>query len=552
MLARRRRRSRSRPGSRSSATGSTRSTGSSTGRSSTARSRRSSPARTSGSCSASRRCSRPSAAAPTWPSPSPRSPSPRSSARSGPSPADSRPALLPPPLRRAADARGVRGPPPRRGRHRGAPGRAHRRRGANAGTRSGVALAPRTEGAAMSRRGTTRLAWAVCAIAIALAFAALVFLILNSSTPGVSNFGSSRIGDALFGIVVLAFPAVGALIASRRPQNPIGWIFVGLGSLFAVAAFANQYALYALLTEPGSLPAGETMAWLGSWLLLPPLFLAATLLFLLFPEGRLLSRRWVPVVWIVVGAIVLALLGEMFSPHTLEDFEPLTNPYAAEGALADALESVANCRLHSHVRRDCRLGSLARPPLPPGNRARAPAAQVGRERRRPRGRHLCERPAPLLVHRRRRRLGAASAPGHRHDPGGGRDRHPPLPALRDRPDRQPGASSTARSRRCSSASTSGPCSGSRRSSPPSAGAPTWPSPSPRSPWPRSFVPCGPECSERSTGASTAAAMTPSARSRPSPPGCATRSTSPRSTASSPPWCGERWSPSGCRSGFVPP
>ena len=193
----------------------------------------------------------------------------------------------------------------------------------------------------MSRRGTTRLAWAVCAIAIALAFAALVFLILNSSTPGVSNFGSSRIGDALFGIVVLAFPAVGALIASRRPQNPIGWIFVGLGSLFAVAAFANQYALYALLTEPGSLPAGETMAWLGSWLLLPPLFLAATLLFLLFPEGRLLSRRWVPVVWIVVGAIVLALLGEMFSPHTLEDFEPLTNPYAAEGALADALESVA-------------------------------------------------------------------------------------------------------------------------------------------------------------------------------------------------------------------
>jgi hypothetical protein len=194
----------------------------------------------------------------------------------------------------------------------------------------------------MSRRGTTRLAWAVCAIAIALAFAALVFLILNSSTPGVSNFGSSRIGDALFGVVVLTFPAVGALVASRRPQNPIGWIFVGLGSLFAVAAFANQYALYALLTEPGSLPAGETMAWLGSWLLLPPLFLAATLLFLLFPEGRLLSRRWVPVVWIVVGAIVLALLGEMFSPHTLEDFQPLTNPYATEGALADALESVAN------------------------------------------------------------------------------------------------------------------------------------------------------------------------------------------------------------------
>ena len=48
----------------------------------------------------------------------------------------------------------------------------------------------------------------------------------------------------------------------------------------------------------------RTAVVLGSWLLLPPLFLAATLLFLLFPEGRLLSRRWVPVVWV--------LLGEMF------------------------------------------------------------------------------------------------------------------------------------------------------------------------------------------------------------------------------------------------
>jgi|RhiMetdeSRZDD1v2_1073273.scaffolds.fasta_scaffold246907_2 hypothetical protein len=193
----------------------------------------------------------------------------------------------------------------------------------------------------MSRQWATRVAWAVCAIAIALTFTALVFLILNRSTPGVSTFGS-HLGDALFGIALLSFPTVGALIASRRPGNPIGWIFVGVGILFALAAFASEYSVYALLTSPGSLPAGETMAWVQSWLFLAPLILTGTLVFLLFPDGRLLSRRWRPVLWISVGAVVLALVSEMFGPHALEGFENLQNPHAVGGGVADALEIVSN------------------------------------------------------------------------------------------------------------------------------------------------------------------------------------------------------------------
>jgi len=168
----------------------------------------------------------------------------------------------------------------------------------------------------VSRQTASRIAWAVCAISIALTFAALAFLILNRSTPSpaATAFGT-RLGDATLGIALLTFPPIGALVASRRPDNPIGWIILGVGLLFSLAGFANQYGIYALLTEPGSLPAGVTMAWLGSWLFLAPLILTGTLLFLLFPNGRLLSRRWRPVLWIAVLALVLALPGEALGPH---------------------------------------------------------------------------------------------------------------------------------------------------------------------------------------------------------------------------------------------
>ncbi len=187
----------------------------------------------------------------------------------------------------------------------------------------------------MSRQTATRLAWTVSGLSLALLVASLTFVVLNRGTPDPSG---SPVGDALYGVALFTFPTVGALIASRRPQNPIGWTFVCLGSMFAVVAFASEYARYALLTAPGSLPAGETMAWLDSWLFIAPLILTGTLLFLLFPDGRLLSHRWRPVLWVCAGAVALGLPTGMFSPGPLEDFEFVQNPYAASGNLGDALE----------------------------------------------------------------------------------------------------------------------------------------------------------------------------------------------------------------------
>ena len=83
----------------------------------------------------------------------------------------------------------------------------------------------------------------------------------------------------------LAFSTVGALVASRRPESPIGWLLCASGLLYAVMISVGEYGAYALFTERGSPPGGVVAAWLGSWLYV----LGANLVlysFLLFPRVR--------------------------------------------------------------------------------------------------------------------------------------------------------------------------------------------------------------------------------------------------------------------------
>src|SRR3712207_9109508 len=129
----------------------------------------------------------------------------------------------------------------------------------------------------MSARATSWLAWCLWVLCVALISFALLFYFLASPTPATDTPPTLT---ALFRILSLAFPTVGALVASRRPENPIGWIFCGTGLLYGVQAFASGYADYAL-------PGGEFMAWISGWIGVPVLPLAGVLLVLLFPNGKL-------------------------------------------------------------------------------------------------------------------------------------------------------------------------------------------------------------------------------------------------------------------------
>jgi signal transduction histidine kinase len=101
-----------------------------------------------------------------------------------------------------------------------------------------------------------------------------------------------------------AVPAVGLVLASRRPANPIGWLFLAAGTALGLGAFFTAYGTHALSAAPGSLPAGQAGMWLVNWIWVIP-FAALSFLFLLFPTGRLRSARWRPVAWFVGGCFAL-------------------------------------------------------------------------------------------------------------------------------------------------------------------------------------------------------------------------------------------------------
>jgi signal transduction histidine kinase len=106
-------------------------------------------------------------------------------------------------------------------------------------------------------------------------------------------------------VVNLAVPVVGVVLASRRPTNRIGWLFLTAGLLLAIEAFGTQYGLHALVAAPGSLPAGRAFAWFTNSLSVFPIVILA-FVFLLFPTGRLRSRRWRPAAWFIAAVFALA------------------------------------------------------------------------------------------------------------------------------------------------------------------------------------------------------------------------------------------------------
>jgi signal transduction histidine kinase len=121
-------------------------------------------------------------------------------------------------------------------------------------------------------------------------------------------------GDLAFTIsaallAAIPFPLIGALIASRFPSNAIGWIFVAVGLLQALNVFGSEYARYTLLTNPDSLPFAGTASVVAFVAWMPSLGLLTTFLLLLFPDGRLPSRRWRWAAWLSGVGIALVLIG---------------------------------------------------------------------------------------------------------------------------------------------------------------------------------------------------------------------------------------------------
>ena len=184
----------------------------------------------------------------------------------------------------------------------------------------------------------THAAWLAWFLWTLYAVFAVLAVLVALYTPPFREGGPSW--GVLLAVSFLAYPTVGAFVASRRPKNPVGWILCGVGLLLGSQGLAVAYAGYALSARPSWVPGGKIALWVSGWFDYPMLFLAAALLILLFPDGRLPDRRWRAVPWLAVGGSILWTLWlatERAGPFYF--YSPIRNPvFEVDGALGVTVE----------------------------------------------------------------------------------------------------------------------------------------------------------------------------------------------------------------------
>jgi hypothetical protein len=183
----------------------------------------------------------------------------------------------------------------------------------------------------MSARTASWLAWAFAGLTLTMVVASVALFVLALSAHVPSSLGASTVGDVALFMSFSVFPVIGALIASKRPRNPIGWICLADGLLWALIFLSEDYSAYGLAI-PGSVPFPVTInALLYAWLWVPAVGLLGVYLLLLFPDGRLPSRRWRPLAWLAGAVIVLESVAVFLTPGPLEDLGRARNPFGLEG-----------------------------------------------------------------------------------------------------------------------------------------------------------------------------------------------------------------------------
>jgi signal transduction histidine kinase len=114
-------------------------------------------------------------------------------------------------------------------------------------------------------------------------------------------------------LAALVYATLGVLVV-RRAQNRIGWVLLGFGLGLTMLVLTSLYAVVGVITHPGSVPAPKVVGSLSEWIFVPLVF-ALPYLLLIFPTGKLPSRRWRPIEWVVVGGTALALVGFLVTPR---------------------------------------------------------------------------------------------------------------------------------------------------------------------------------------------------------------------------------------------
>ena len=162
-------------------------------------------------------------------------------------------------------------------------------------------------------------AWSIWAVSVAATATTLAYTAVH---PLPGNLGGSGLNGSVGIVFIGAFATVGALLAWKRPRNPLGWLLSAIGLVYAVAGFGAFLAHF-----PRTLPLAD---WLGFLYVLG--FGLCVFVVLLFPTGQLPSRRWRPVAWTAGAGLAGWVLGNAFAPTLITADQPVPNPVGVTGA----------------------------------------------------------------------------------------------------------------------------------------------------------------------------------------------------------------------------
>lgn len=181
----------------------------------------------------------------------------------------------------------------------------------------------------MSEQAARRLSWSIAVFSGLLVMFGLGISILALVVSGRGVTFSHQFFTPL---LTATYCVVGALVASRHPRNPIGWIFCAIGFLSALNMLSAGYALYGELVN-SALPGAALARWFSIWVWIPNALLPITFTLLLFPDGKALSARWRPVGWAAGLGIAAYTISMAFYPGSLEEMAiPASNPYGIPGS----------------------------------------------------------------------------------------------------------------------------------------------------------------------------------------------------------------------------
>jgi hypothetical protein len=188
-----------------------------------------------------------------------------------------------------------------------------------------------------SRAGATA-PWAIAASAAALALSRLALVIADAGGPrelaGVTSPELSPAIAALDAFTLAVYAATGALVASRRPRNPIGWLLLTMAFWFGVLMLSEQLAWHGLLADGQLTPGASRWYWVAGWAWVPAVVPIFTLVPQLFPTGAPLSPRWRGLLWAAVASIGALVAGTALAPGSLENQPAVDNPYGLGRAAA--------------------------------------------------------------------------------------------------------------------------------------------------------------------------------------------------------------------------